>query len=237
MAEEQKLGRKGHRERVRASIVKNGTTNMPEYQMVEYILFHGIPYKDTKPIAYELINKFGDISGICNASIEELLKTNGMTYNMALFLKVMPEIAERIGKEKGDNGVKLITVENTIAFLTKIVDTLREVCYVLSIDKDDSVIGVYKIMSGSGDSLNIPTRMIVKPILENNAHRVIIVHNHPSGAASPSKADLENTLALQVMLNAINVEIKDHMIIFGTKAYSILNKQMYKFQFTQKERK
>lgn len=237
MAEEHKIGRKGHRERVRASIAKNGTSNLPEYQMLEYILFHGIPYKDTKPIAYDLINKFVDISGVCDAPMEELLEISGMTYNMALFLKVIPELVERLVKERGDSGIKLSSIEKTIAFLVKIVDPLREVCYVLDIDKDDAVIGVYNIMSGSGDSLNIPTRLIVKPILENNVHRVIIVHNHPSGVVSPSKIDLENTLALQGMLSAINVEIKDHMIVFGTKAYSILNKKEYKFQFTQKERR
>ena len=231
------LSRSGHRARVREQLTKTGIVNLPEYQLVEYLLFQGVPFKDTKEIAYALINTYGNLAGICNAPITSLMEIKNMTFNAALFFKLLPQITERLDEEMNSSDkVTLGSVNKIVAFIGKIADPLKEICYIINVNKEENVVGVHEISSGTENSLTIATRDVMKLILEINAKRVIIVHNHPSGIVLPSKKDLENTYAVQQMLKVINVELIDHMIVYGNCAHSIITHTDYKFKILSNDR-
>ena len=231
----QQLSRNGHRARVREQLLKNGIANLPEYQVVEYLLFQGIPYKDTKEMAYDLINRYGNLSGICNASIDSLMEIRNMTFNAALFFKMLSQISERLEEEiKSSDKTTLGSVKKILAFLGKIIDPLKEICYIINVNNEENVIGVHQLTEGTENSLTISTRLIIRTLLEINAQRIIIVHNHPSGQVRPSKEDLENSYSTHRMLKAINVELIDHMIIYGNHAYSVSTRNEYEFKLIPK---
>jgi DNA repair protein RadC len=225
---EKTLSKQGHRERLRTQIEGNGLGVLPEHQIVEYLLFCGIPYKDTKPTAYELINRFGNLYGITHTPYESLMSVNGMTRNAALFLRTIPALVKFYESESGAKEI-LKDIDGILGYLAKTVSTEMEICYCIVLDTDNRVRSVEKIQSGTHDSLAIPTRDIIKLLMEINARKVIVAHNHPSGNITPSADDEVNTFSLKHMLEIVGIELKDHLVLGRDLAYSIIHNEIYKF--------
>ena len=221
------LSVKGHRKRVRNDIKEKGTTQLSEHHLVEYLLFHGIPMKDTKSISYELVNRYGNLFGITNAPYEELIKIKGMTENAAIFLTSLGEIATRYMAESGDFR-RLRGVEEIMSYLRKVIDPRVEACYLISLSKTNEMLSVERVMEGLDNALDIPIRMIVKRALDASLRRMIVVHNHPSGQISASMEDRKHTYKINAAFDNLQVEITDHIIIYEREAYSVKNDKFYR---------
>ena len=216
----------GHRQRARDRITAMGLANMEEGEILEFLLFHAIPYKDTKDLAFALIDKFGTIFGVCNAPEEELMKVSQMTKNAVYFLKMLPQVIEvyvRDSSRKEEAG----TAVRALKFLHQTVQGTEEVCYVLGLDKDDYVVTIKKISMGNRSSLSISPDDIIKACKENKIKKLIVAHNHPSGNADPSEQDYYGTLTLKRLVAKENIKFVDHYVISGMRAYSIENHILY----------
>ncbi len=217
---------KGHRDRVRGVIAENGLSSLPDYQILEYLLFHGIPRKDTKIIAYRLLKKFGSLSGVLEAPIKELSEVPDMTYNAALFLHSLPEVCSAYQVRRLE-GRKIISPKQVVPYVRTLAALDRESLFVICMDEKNNFICGDDLIGGKVDRVQAEASEILSYAVDHKAKKLILVHNHPSGDYTPSHEDIMSTLGIKKILASINVEMLDHIVIAGQKAYSIfLNKEI-----------
>ena len=229
----EKFSYKGHRLRLKESIRAEGISIQYEHIVLEFLLFYCIPYKDTKPMTYELLNRFGNLYGVFNAPPELIENVKGITRDAATFLSAMSGICDRYVEESGRRE-RMSEVDGVLAYMRKVVTPSTESCYVISVNNDDEIVCVEKILEGTDNALEIPMRLIVKAVLNANARRAIILHNHPSGKVMPSEEDLAHTYMMNGILDAMKVELVDHLIVYEKYAYSMKNKKVYKHNWRMK---
>ncbi len=227
------LGARGHRGRVKEEILRCCGRGMREHRLLEFLLFFCIPQKDTKPIAYELINRFGNLYGVCNADPELLKNVKGMTNDAVVFLRSMDGVFDTYGEESGKQ-YKLEGVEGVLHYMRKIVTPGVEACYVINLDNDDEIIGVEKVMEGAINALDIPTGLIVKAALDAHSRRIIVMHTHPSGEIEPSGADRANTFAMNRLFHELNIEMVDHIVVYEKFAGSMKEKKIYRHNWSMR---
>lgn len=209
----------GHRERVRYVVENNSLKNLPEYQTLEFILFYGIPYKDTKPIAYALLNKFGSLKNVFTADVASLMQVKNMTRNAALLLRSFGDVYESVFKETREAIV--LGPNNILPYLKDIFhsdETERLVLICLA--ADNSIISCTTLAFGDPESIILPTKDLMNVVIRTDAKKIILAHNHPSKSVLPSRADYQSTDVAGTVANAIGVQLVDHIIISGDTAYS-----------------
>lgn len=212
----------GHRERFKQEIESSGIDNLKPHQVLEYLLFYCIPRKDTNELAHELIDKFGSISGVFEASAAELQKVKGISYSTALFLTSVPGIARYYLKDRWKDKPEF---SDTIALGSYVCDLLagekNEAFYVLSLDSQCRLIKYDLVYRGIINEAPVYPRMIVELALKNNASAVVLAHNHPGGAVTASEADKTMTKKMVEILDALSISVVDHIIVSGFRFSSM----------------
>lgn len=211
----------GHRTRVRNVIRQNGIEVLPPYQILEYILFHAIPRKDTKGIAYQLLDKFGSFSNVLLADVNDLAAVPNMTENAAILLHSLPGILAAFQKSKNEPKSSLATVA-FLPYLKSLFDSETYECLqLLCFDAKKQLLHVDKISDGTPASVQVPVKKIAELVIRHHAHSVLLVHNHPSDNVTPSSADNEVTNNVHLLLNSMGIDVLDHIIIGSEYAYSL----------------
>lgn len=218
---------KDHRSRVRAAYLKSGTEPMADHNVLELLLFYGIPYKDTNKIAHALIEKFGDLNGVLDAPVEELMKTDGIGENTAVLIKLTRDVARRYAVSK--NNTSDITVgEKLDALLCSLFSGEGKECtYLIPITSERKVIRTLKLSAGSPDTVNIDNRTLIEAALRQNCTCIILAHSHPNGFAVPSQADVEATANISGLLSQIGIRLSDHIIVSGNDCFSMAKSKKY----------
>lgn len=224
---------KGHRERVKREILKNGGMGMPEHRILEFLLFYCIPQKDTKRIACALLNRFGNLYGVCNAPPELLKDVKGISDNAVVFLRALDWISELYGIQSGRRR-KLQGVAGVLNYMRKIATPGVEACYVIDLDNDDEIIGVETVMEGALNALEIPMGPIMKSALNAHARRAIVMHTHPSGQIEPSQEDRAVTFAIKSLFDEFNIELVDHIIVYEKFAGSMKERKIYRHNWSMR---
>lgn len=204
------LSHNGHRQRVREIVEKGGLKYMPDYQKLEFILFGGIPYKDTKPIAYELLRKFGSLKNVFNAPIDELVSVKNMTRNAAIIVRSYAEIFDCVFCDNR----KILTINNILPFVFDLFANDKIERLILVCIKDTGEVLSTDILSyGNTDNVVIPTETIARKIVVVGAKKVFLAHNHPSDSITPSPNDLQSNEIVEELCTRMNVEFIDHFIV------------------------
>lgn len=212
----------GHRERLREKAMKNGLESLHEHEYFELLLSYAIPRKNTNNIAHELMNKFGSVSAVFDAPMRALQNVPGIGTTSALLLKLIPEITRIYFEDKNNPKIKFVDNQNAPEILkNKFLGRINEVIVLMLMDSKDKLLFCDVISEGSVNSSDIYVRDIMSRCLEHNATNAIIAHNHPSGMALPSRADLDTTVALVQTLRMINVTLLDHYIYADGECISI----------------
>lgn len=204
----------GHRERLRTRFLAGGHTAMPEYELLELLLFNAIPRIDVKPLAKRLLATFGDLNGVVAASEHQLLKVEGTTDKVFLQLRIAEAFAQRMARAK-------VLERNVLASWDALIDYCRttmahrqtEQFRIMFLDRKNTVIADEEQARGTVDHVPVYPREVVKRALELNAGAIILVHNHPSGDPRPSLEDIEMTKRIDAACLTISVVIHDHVII------------------------
>lgn len=193
---------------------------MTDCNIVEMLLFFGIPYKDTNELAHRLIAAFGDLKGVLNAPVNELMKIDGMGENSATLISFVRDIAARYNSD----AVEPILPEcNRTALAEYLVqkyagiDDVNEVFSVVSLDTDGSVKNFIKVCDGYGDFVTVDNRRIIEIVIALEAKLVIIAHNHPSGTPFASPDDAQATEIFKGLLSSVGTQLADHAIIADGK--------------------
>lgn len=215
---------KGHRERIRQKYLQGGYSAFLEYEILELLLTYAIPIKDTKPIAKELIEKFGNLDGVVMASIDELMSVKGIKQNSAIFLKLLGDTSEYLyrGDMKRD-GIQLRDKESLLKYLRSDIGfSSREEFKVIFLNNFNILVGSETLFVGTIDKSAVYPREILEKVIQYKAKGVIFAHNHPSGNLRPSKQDIQITEHMQEVLEMIDVKLLEHIIITKDGYFSFL---------------
>lgn len=204
----------GHRERLRERALLGGPGALPDYELLELHLFRALPRGDIKPLAKALIARFGSLSGVLSASVEELCTVKGVGEAAALDLKLIHEAAKRMGREAVRDRPVISSWNALLDYVrTSIQHEPREQFRVLFLDKKNQLIQDEVMNHGTVDHAPVYPREVVRRALELSASALILVHNHPSGDPSPSGADVSVTKEIVAAAKTLNIAVHDHLIV------------------------
>lgn len=205
---------KGHRERLKNRFQEEGLDNFTDVQALELLLFYAIPQRDTNPIAHALLERFGSVSQVMNASVEELKKVPGISSHSAMLLRLIPQMTRFYQVDDIRRVAHLNSLEDCCGYLIPyFFGKTCEVVYVLCLDAKCKVICCKEVGEGNVNSASISIRRIVEIALNANASTVILAHNHPSGIAMPSEEDVRTTRRLADALGAMEIHLADHIVV------------------------
>lgn len=211
---------KNHRNRVKQKFLQNGLDSFAPHEVLELALFYAIPFADTNKLAHKLIEKYGSISGACDANFDSILEIDGISHHTATFLKLLPALFGEYSKSRNSERVTLNCYDDSKNFVKKLFDgASTEQFFIICIDSNNAVKNVKKLASGDNTKVEVPIRRVTDHVFKNNCNRVILAHNHPVGKALPSDEDfvLTHKLFNSCILNEI--DILDHIICSREDVY------------------
>ena len=205
---------KGHRQRLKTRFLEEGLDNFSDIQVLELVLFYCIPQRDTNPIAHDLLNRFGTLSQVLEAPVEELVKVSGISENAAVLLKLITDVGRYYLVNRSQQFTVLPTLDACANYLVPHFFGRRvETVFLLCLDAKCKVLCCKEVGEGSVNSAGISIRKIVEMALGANATSVVLAHNHPSGVAIPSQEDIQTTRRLAAALHAVEIHLADHIIV------------------------
>lgn len=205
----------GHRDRVRERFLNDGLDGFRDHQVMELLLFYGIPRKDTNEIAHKLMERFGSFSGVFDASFESLIEC-GLSRSCASFIKLIPAVCSRYYVDKYNSNEKSnqINSENIgDCVLPYFIGKDDEQVLLLLVDPKGCRLFCDIISTGSFSTSEVNIRKIMQLCVKHKAYGAVLAHNHPSGVALPSNQDIIVTKKLKSSLQSIGVRLLDHLII------------------------
>ena len=204
----------GHRERKKDQFRLHGLDAFAEHEALELLLYYAIPRRDTNPVAHALLDRFGSLEKVLAAPIEELEKVPGVGPSAALLIKLVPQITSKARRCAAANEKVLDTTERIGAFFVEqFTAETNEVMYQLCLDAKGRMLSCLKLGEGDAGSVAPNVRKIVENALRYNAVLVALAHNHPSGVALPSDADIVATGRIREALDTVDIRLVDHIIV------------------------
>lgn len=214
----------GHRERLRKRYLGEGIDNFEQHEILELLLYYAIPRKDCNPIAHRLLDEFNSISNVFETDVNRLAKVDGMGEISALLLNLIPSLARIYVQDKwsSDNKKVLGSVDSIGSYaIGMFVGKKNEEFAIICLDANRSVSYAGTVLKGTVNQTPAYPRLIVDEVLKHNAQTIVLVHNHPNGSILPSDADLMATKAIVEVMEAISVDVLDHIIVSGERFYSM----------------
>ena len=203
-----------HRRRLRERFLSGGPDAMPDYELLELVLFRAIPRQDVKPLARRLLDALGDFNGVLSASVERIAEVEGAGESVAIELKIVEAAAHRLSRARVI-GRQVISSWDALLDYCHTVMSHRETEHfrVLFLDRKNALIADEEQARGTVDHVPVYPREVVKRALELNASALILVHNHPSGDPTPSQADIAMTEQIRAAADALGITLHDHIVI------------------------
>ncbi len=222
--EKKKNVHEGHRGRLKRKLVNSPDSILP-HEALEILLFYALPQKNTNPLAHELLQKFGSMSGVLEADFHDLMSVDGIKEHSATLIKLMQTMFKMYVGDKYETKKSKVTASNLRQYLSPLfIGETDESFYALMLDSEYSLISTVKLSKGTNNSSAVYPREIVKKALEVNAQNVILVHNHTNGILAPSATDVKTTEMVRQALAVINVLLIDHIIVADRHYASIYNR-------------
>ncbi|MGE0253119.1 MAG: DNA repair protein RadC [Alphaproteobacteria bacterium] len=211
--------REGHRERLRERFATGGGAALADYELLELLLFHAIPRRDTKPVAKELLRRFGSLAGVLAAEPAALREVKYVGDGAATLLKAVREAGQRLAREEVLDREVLSSWDQVVAYCrTRLAHETTERLHLLFLDRRNALIDDFVQPTGTVDQAPVYPREVVKRALDLGATAIIMVHNHPSGDPTPSQADIDITREVARAAAALGIELHDHVVV-GRKGH------------------
>ncbi len=207
-------GKQGHRQRLRQRFRKSGEQSLADYELLEFLLFSALPRQDTKPIAKALLKRFGSFAAVLSAPRPRLKEIKGLSDNSIDSLHAVHAAIARYHKAELNERQLLDSWSKVMDYLQAAMELSGiEQFRVLYLDKKNGLIADEVQQTGTVDHTPVYPREVVRRALDHGATAVILVHNHPSGDPTPSRADIQMTRQLVDIAKPLGIEIHDHIIV------------------------
>lgn len=212
----------GHRERIRQRIMKGDGSHLDDYEVLEILLCAFIPRVDVRPIAKTMVDRFGTVSAALAAAPERLMEIDGIGEATAAYIRATNLLLQRAAADQVKDRV---VISNWAALLNYVKQQLRheksEQARVLYLDRKNKLIADEVAGRGTVDHAPIYPREIARRALELSASAVILVHNHPSGDPTPSRADIDLTRDIERALAPLEIKVHDHLVVGAKETVSM----------------
>jgi DNA repair protein RadC len=204
----------GHRDRLRKRFREGGAGPLPDYELMELILFRAIPRRDVKPLAKEILARFGSFAEAVAAAPERLMEIEGVTDAVVTEIKVVQAAALRTSQSEVKQRPVLAAMSTVLAYLrSAMAFEDREQFRILFLDRRNRLIADEVQGRGTIDHTPVYTREVLKRALELSASAIVLAHNHPSGDPTPSKADIDMTKQIVEVATKLGVTVHDHIVL------------------------
>lgn len=204
----------GHRDRLRARFLESGSDALPDYELLELVLFLSQPRGDVKPLAWALLDQFGDLAHVAAAPIDRLCRVKGMGRRTAEALKVIEAAGHRMARARVMHRHVLSGWDALLDYCrTTMACSPREEFRVLYLDRKNHLIADECQARGTVDHVPVYPREVLKTALDHDASALILVHNHPTGDPTPSEADIVMTRQIEDGGRALGLVLHDHIVI------------------------
>ena len=218
----------GHRQRMKTEFLAR-PDSFPDHKLLELLLFYANPRADTNPLAHELLDRFGSLAGVLDASVEELHKVKGVGEHAAVLFKAAKELSGRyLAARTRVDGLVRGSRDYYPLLRPYFFGARNERLCLLCLDGKGKVLGIRQLAEGNVNAVNITTRLIAEAALALNASAVVLAHNHVSGIAFPSGDDIATTETLAPFLARLGVELSDHLIFVDDDMVSLRDSGFYK---------
>lgn len=203
-----------HRARLRQRFLEGGAQAMPDYELLELLLFRAIPRRDIKPLARALLDRFGDFNGVISAPSDQLLQTPGVGEAVLCELKIVEAAAHRLARARVMQRPVISSWDAVLDYChTTMAHRDIEHFRIFFLDRKNILIADEEQASGTVDHVPVYPREVVKRALQLNASALILIHNHPSGDPTPSNEDISMTRKVQDACKALGLTLHDHIIV------------------------
>lgn len=215
-------GHEGHRQRMRKGFLRHGPEGFEDHHLLELLLFYAQPRQDTNELAHRLIDHFGSLAGVFEASPEALMAVKDVGEAATSLIRLVPELGRRYLLSKQTDIEVLDSVEASAEYLVpRFMNCRQETVYLICLDAGGRILDGRFVGSGSLTSVMLDIRRILQTAVMMNARYVILAHNHTSGSALPSPEDRMETLRLRDALDLVGIGLRDHIIVAGQQYVSL----------------
>ncbi|MCI8304342.1 MAG: RadC family protein [Lawsonibacter sp.] len=212
----------GHRGRVKEEFLVRGIEGWSDHRVLELILFYAIPQGDVNPLAHELIERFGSLSGVLDALPEELMRVKGMGEHSATMLKLFPAVLGRYLAGRTEPGQIVHNVAEAGRVLAPYLYGARnEVVYVMCLDAKEKLLGVRRLSEGNNRNSDVTIRRVAEVCIGMQASFCYLAHNHVSGIALPSPEDMDMTEVVRTTLAPLGIDVVDHLVFVDGDMVSV----------------
>ncbi|MBU1356947.1 MAG: DNA repair protein RadC [Candidatus Edwardsbacteria bacterium] len=217
----------GHRQRLKEKFRKAGGDGLHDYELLELLLTYALPRRDVKPLAKELITRFGGLSGVLDASPEELDKVKRLSQGSGILIKLNKAIIEYYMTNEMASRDVLSSPQTVLNFAkAKLAGLPNEVFLCIYLNTKNEVLKHNIINQGTVDKAAVYPRRIIKEALDCHAAGLILVHNHPSGHCQPSPEDKALTDSIISVAKTMDIRVLDHLIVGRLGHFSFAEKNL-----------
>ncbi len=212
----------GHRARLRARVLEKGAASLADYELLEFLLFGALPRGDTKPLAKALLARFDGVAAVLAAPPEKLAEVPGMGEASIALLKATAEMGRRLAWTSVKEQPVLSSIDALVGYCRTAFGRAEvEELHLLFLDKKNRLIADEVHQRGTVDFAPVFPREVAKSALALGASALILVHNHPSGDPTPSKADIEMTKSLKSLAEQLGIVLHDHLVVAASGHVSL----------------
>ena len=216
----------GHRKRMKTRFLNEGLDSFAEHEVLEILLFHSVPQRNTNDIAHSLIERFGSLEGVFEADYNDLIQIPYVKESSALLIKLVAAITRRAAIDKEKDVIYFDTVEKIGRYLRALYVSIPcERVYMMMFDNSMRLIDCVHIVDGAVNCASVTTRVMLEKALTRHAANVVVAHNHPNGLAIPSNEDIEISNTLDRVFDLAGVNMLEHIVVAGNKFTPIMRSQ------------
>ncbi len=220
--------------RVKTRFLKEGLASFAPHEIIELLLFFGIPVKDTNELAHELLERFGSFTGVLEAPYDELIQVKGISSHVATLICFCHGLCCTYYEAKNTVGTVLNSIDEMGNYIMpKFLGRKNEAVVLLSLDNRRKVLNCSVVYEGSVNATEVNVRLVLQQALRDNATIAVLAHNHPNGHAVPSGADIASTAVLKQALNVAGIQLIDHLIFSDDDYISMLQSASYTHLFAR----
>ena len=212
----------GHRMRMRNRFLNEGIDSFEPHEILELLLYYAIPRRDINALAHSLIEHFGSLGNVFDADVSSLKEIPGIGENAAILISLIPQLSRVYNLSKWDRQATLASVDAVGQYAVAMYTGKKnEEFGIICLDSNRRVHYSGTVITGTVNQAEAYPRLIVAEVLKHNAVNVVLTHNHPNGSVMPSANDREATKNIVNALEAIDVNVLDHIFVSGERFNSM----------------